>query len=68
MGICSSSKADDLSQQPDRDTTQRNHFKVVLLGETNVGKTALYQRLMNDDFDDAEHEPTVGMSILLLFG
>jgi len=36
-----------------------NQFKVVLLGETGAGKTALFQRIMDNGFTDS-YEPTVG--------
>ena len=34
-------------------------FKAVLIGDSGVGKTALFQRMENDTFQDA-HIPTVG--------
>ena len=41
------------------------HFKIVMLGDTGVGKTALVERLSDDIFSDA-HFPTVGAQFVSL--
>lgn len=42
-----------------------NHFKIVMLGNSGVGKTALVERVTNDIFVDA-HVPTVGAQYVSL--
>lgn len=42
-----------------------NHYKIVMLGNSGVGKTALVERVTNDIFVDA-HVPTVGAQYVSL--
>ena len=47
-------------RQPDSHTVSRiHHFKLVLLGETSVGKSSLVLRFVKNQFRDAL-ESTVG--------
>jgi GTPase SAR1 family protein len=41
------------------------HYKIVLLGDTGVGKTAIVERISNDVFAPA-HVPTVGAQFISL--
>ena len=43
----------------------QNQFKVVMLGNSGVGKTALVERISNNDFNDT-HVPTVGAQYVSL--
>ena len=43
----------------------QNQFKIVMLGNSGVGKTALVERISNNDFNDA-HVPTVGAQYVSL--
>ena len=45
--------------------SQPNHFKIVMLGNSGVGKTALVERVTDDVFVDA-HVPTVGAQYVSL--
>ena len=45
--------------------TQENHFKIVMLGNSGVGKTALVERVTDDVFVDS-HVPTVGAQYVSL--
>ena len=39
--------------------TEHSQFKVVMMGSSGVGKTALVERISNSDFNDV-HVPTIG--------
>jgi small GTP-binding protein len=45
--------------------TEIPHFKVVLLGNSGVGKTALVERISDDIFQNS-HAPTVGAQFIAL--
>ena len=45
--------------------SQQNHYKIVMLGNSGVGKTALVERVTDDIFVDA-HVPTVGAQYVSL--
>ena len=40
-----------------------DHYKVVFLGETSVGKSSIVMRFVRDEFLEA-HEPTIGAAFL----
>jgi len=61
MGCLGSKQVDPIDDYTfNRSGPAKNQYKVVLLGETGCGKTALFQRIMNDEYIDGDHEPTVG--------
>ena len=43
-----------------QNTKKRQYFKIVLLGDSGVGKTALIQRFVNDHWQQ-QFKPTVGV-------
>ena len=43
------------------------HFKLVLLGDTAVGKSCLVVRFVRDEFFEFQ-EPTIGGTLLKCFG
>ena len=43
-------------------------FKIIVLGDSEVGKTAILNRLTGDVFDEEELEPTEGMSHMIYTG
>ena len=46
-------------------TSRVCHFKLVLLGDTAVGKSCLVVRFVRDEFFEFQ-EPTIGGTVLLL--
>jgi Ras-related protein Rab-6A len=42
-------------------------FKVILVGEQAVGKTAIFSRFVYDSFDE-KYEPTIALDMLLKVG
>ena len=40
--------------------TQDHLFKLIIVGDTGVGKTCLMKRVMDDDFSN-EHKVTIGV-------
>lgn len=56
-------KIKDLRHEIILDKTQTYHdalFKVIIIGDSGIGKSCMLKRLMEDDFKD-DHEITVGV-------
>jgi hypothetical protein len=49
--------------QPNNANTRIHHFKLVLLGDTAVGKSCLVVRFVRDEFFEFQ-EPTIGAAFL----
>ena len=45
----------------DKTQTYHDHlFKIIIIGDSGIGKSCLLKRLMEDDFSD-DHDVTVGV-------
>ena len=52
-----------MKQPPNNTNTRIHHFKLVLLGDTAVGKSCLVVRFVRDEFFEFQ-EPTIGAAFL----
>ena len=56
-------RIEDLRQEVIHDKTQTYHdalFKIIIIGDSGIGKSCLLKRLTDDDFVD-DHDVTVGV-------
>ena len=60
--LCCCSKEHELANTDEFSSTEKQlslHLKLLLLGDSNVGKTSLFKRLTKNTFE-AKHKPTIG--------